>query len=184
MDLPAEGILIIFVAVTVILASMSDIRSQKIPNYLTFPVMVAAFFHYSMTRGIDGAVFSMLGLFSGIALLLLPYLMGGLGAADVKLMGAVGSVVGVKGVVIATLFTALAGGVYALGLLIINRAYAKDLFVRVNSALRTYAVTGRFLHASSGGHIEKPRLRYGVAIAVGTLSYIYFELSGYQLTAL
>ncbi len=54
------------------------------------------------------------GLFLGVAFLLPVYLIGGMGAGDVKLMGAVGSILGPQGVFIAFLYSAIAGGLYAL----------------------------------------------------------------------
>ena len=65
---------------------------------------------------------------TGIALLVLPYIMGGMGAGDVKLMGAVGSFLGAKATLGAFLFIALAGGVYSLAIILIRRDVFKGFF--------------------------------------------------------
>ena len=110
--------LITFIGGIVIMAAITDIRSQRIPNVLTFSTMAFALFCHAEGGGLQGFLFSLAGVAIGIALFILPYLMGGMGAGDVKLLGAVGAVLGPWGVFEAALCTALIGGVYALVLLL------------------------------------------------------------------
>jgi len=53
-------------------------------------------------------------IFLGMGLFIILYLMGGMGAGDVKLIGAVGSMLGPYMVLTAVLCTALIGGICAL----------------------------------------------------------------------
>jgi prepilin peptidase CpaA len=184
MDPSADKFLLSFLSVVLISAAITDMRVRKIPNMLTFSLLMASLVYYGMSDGIRGLYFSAGGCIVGFAIFIIPYFMGRMGAGDVKLMGAVGSVVGAKGAVIAILFTACVGGFQALVLLGMNRKYARDLIMRGRSNLKAFAVTGRIVTVPASENIRKPRLPYGVAIAVGTLSYIYFELSGYQFIAL
>ena len=91
-----------------------DLATQKIPNKLTFPVITIALSFHTATAGFEGLLFSLGGIVVGIALLIVPYLMGGMGAGDAKLMGAVGAIIGAKSVFFTFLFSAIAGGVYAI----------------------------------------------------------------------
>jgi prepilin peptidase CpaA len=104
---------IIFLLLTIILiiASITDLRSQRISNRLTYSTMIFGLAFYSLTSGFSGFLYSIGGLFLGLALLIVFYLVGGMGAGDVKLMAAVGSLLGPQGVFHAFLGTALIGGI-------------------------------------------------------------------------
>ncbi|MCK5507183.1 MAG: prepilin peptidase [Desulfobacterales bacterium] len=171
--------LIIFLSIMLIVAAINDLRFQKIPNLLTYPTMVVALGCHVMMSGLDGLIFSAGGLALGIAVLILPYLMGGMGAGDAKLMGAVGAILGARGVFIAFLFTAIAGGVYALILVLIKRQHFKGFFTRHLITLKTFILTQQFIPIPDDQNKTKPKLCYGIAIALGTLFSVFLEFSGY-----
>ncbi len=101
---------------------------KRSPTFLTLPSIGVGLFYYTLSQGASGFVFSLSGTLLGIGLLIVPYLMGGMGAGDAKLLGSVGAILGPKGVFIAFLFTAIAGGIYAIILLGMNRKYIGTLF--------------------------------------------------------
>jgi prepilin peptidase CpaA len=101
-----NSLLIIFLIVVLVIAALIDIRIRKIPNLLTYQTMAVALCYHSLRNGLDGLIFSAGGLILGVVFFILPYLMGGMGAGDAKLMGAVGAVIGPGGVFIACLLTA------------------------------------------------------------------------------
>ena len=179
MNLSIDVFLIIFLSIILIAAAINDLRFQKIPNLLTYPSMGIALVYYFIMSGPDGLLFSAGGLAMGIAVLILPYLMGGMGAGDAKLMGAVGAVLGAKGVFVAFLFTAIAGGIYALILLLVQRRAFKGFWQRQAAILKTFIFTGQFIPISGDSNEKKPRLCYGIAIALGTLFSVFLEFSGY-----
>ena len=109
-----ETWLITFLLSVLLVAVVYDLMLNKIPNLLTYPTMAFAIIYHGVTKGPAGLIFSAGGLLLGIALLILPYWVGEMGAGDAKLMGAVGAVLGPKGVFIAFLLTALTGGIYAI----------------------------------------------------------------------
>ena len=162
-----------------IVAAIYDLRFQKIPNLLTYPTMAVAFAYNGVTNGLDGLLFTAEGLGLGIAVFILPYLMGGLGAGDAKLMGAVGAITGPRGVFIAFLCAAIVGGAYAVALLAVNRRYLKGFLTRHATTLKTFVFTGQFIPIPATEDEGKPKLCYGVAIALGTLLSILLESSGY-----
>ena len=179
-DFNMDIFLITFLTGVLVVAVIQDLRYQRIPNLLTYPTMVVALVYHSITLGLNGALFSAGGLGLGIAILIVPYLMGGMGAGDAKLMGAVGAVVGAKGVFVAFLFTAIAGGVYALIVLLMNRQYSKGLIARHATTAKTLMFTGQFIPIPDNAEKKKPKLCYGVAIALGTFIYMFLELSGHM----
>ena len=170
--------LVIFLSSMLIIAAIIDVRVRKIPNLLTFPAMIMALTFHSVTGGFKGFVFSAEGLALGIALFLIPYIMGGMGAGDAKMMGAIGAIIGPRGVVIASLFTAVAGGFYALIVFLFNMQYFKNFIQRSALTVKVFAFTKNFIPIPADKSEKKPRLCYGVAIAAGTFSYLILEAYG------
>ena len=76
------------------LACTTDTFKSKIPNLLNACLLVAGITINTMTTGMHGFLLSLSGLALGIALLLLPYIMRGMGAGDVKAFGALGALMG------------------------------------------------------------------------------------------
>ena len=171
--------LIIFLSAVLIVASVNDLRFQKIPDLLTYPVMLIAVGCHVVMNGLNGLLFSVGGLALGIAVFILPYLMGGMGAGDAKLMGAVGAILGAKGVFVAFLFTAIAGGIYALILFMVRRRAFKGFWQRQAATLKTFIFTRQFIPIPGDSNEKKPKLCYGVAIALGTLFSVFLEFSGF-----
>ena len=60
--------------------------------------------------------------------MIIPYFLGKMGAGDAKLLGAVGSIIGAKGVFISFLFSALTGGIYGLLIIILINSKFKGFF--------------------------------------------------------
>jgi prepilin peptidase CpaA len=145
--------------------------------------MAVAVGYHTMVNGLEGFLFSVGGLAVGIAVFFVPYMMGRMGAGDAKLMGASGAIIGSKGVLIAILFTAAAGGGYALILLLVKRQYLKRFINRNITALKTLVSTGQFIPIPENKDEKKPKLCYGLAIALGTFFYIFLKLSGHEWLA-
>jgi prepilin peptidase CpaA len=171
--------LFIWLSTILILAGIQDLRIQKIPNLLTYPTMGIGIVCHSITNGLEGLLFAVSGLAVGIAILILPYIVGGMGAGDAKLLGAAGAILGPKGVLTAFLFSAVIGGVYALALLLYTRSITRGFVERHATTLKTFASTGQFISIPAENE-NKPKLCYGIPIALGTLLYIALKLSGYN----
>lgn len=172
MEWSYNTILIQFAACILVAAMIYDLVYKKIPNVLTFSTMIAALGYHGLVQGVGGFFFSLVGLVLGIAILLVPYQLGGMGAGDVKLLGAVGAVLGPTGVFNAFVLTALAGGIYVLLILVVHHRYTRCLISRFWFMVRAYGKTGQFVYipADDAENRRKPSLCYGVAIGLGTLS--------------
>jgi prepilin peptidase CpaA len=155
-------------AFILLIGSLWDLHSHKIPNWLTFPAATLALVYHTTMNGSSGFLFSLGGIGVGIAILLPFYLKGGMGAGDVKLLGAVGGFLGPKGVFLAFLFTALVGGIYAL-ILMVSHGYLKKTILRYKTILSAFLLTRNFIYIPPPGNERKPRLWYGLAIALGTV---------------
>ena len=172
-----NSLLITFLVIVLVIAALIDFRVQKIPNLLTFPTMILALAFHGVMNGMEGLLFSSGGLILGIAIFILPYLMGGMGAGDAKLMGAVGAVLGSRGVFNAAVFTAIVGGIYALLLLLAHRKVGRSIIIRSATTLKLFATTGHLIQMPETENEEKPKLCYGIAIAAGALFTIWWQLS-------
>jgi prepilin peptidase CpaA len=167
MQLP-ELIPICFLLAVLFVATVHDIRYQKIPNLLTLTSISVSLIYYSCVQGISGFVFSLAGIGVGMAVMLPPYIMGGMGAGDAKLMAAVGGVLGPKGVFIAFLFTGLAGGFYSV-ILLMNSGNLAVSLRRYWLIVKTFLVSRRFTYFPPSEEVKKLRMRYGISISLGTL---------------
>lgn len=76
------------------MAMVTDIRTRKIPNWLTVSGLLSGLVFYGLNQGLPGLQFSIQGFAVGFGLLLLLWMIGGGGGGDVKLMGAVGAWLG------------------------------------------------------------------------------------------
>ena len=173
--------LILLLSSILCISAIVDFRTQKIPNLITFPAMIIALIYHFFFNGLDGLIFSALGLTTGIGLLIIPYMLGGMGAGDAKLMGAVGAILGSKGVFVAFLLTALVGGIYAIILTLLNQKHFKGFFKKQLLTFKLLILTRKFIPDSVEESDKKPKLCYGVAIALGTYIYMGLDLSGYHL---
>ena len=165
-----EMVLDTALVIVLVVAVVVDLRSSRIPNWLTFPAMGFALAAHACLNGVQGTLFSLAGLGAGLGLLLLVYLAGGIGAGDVKLMAAVGAMVGPYGVFSVALLSALAGGLYALG------AMGYQWGVAAAGQRLVYAAYGAVLVGGTAWtrELQLPfKLRYGLAIAGGTLLFVF-----------
>jgi prepilin peptidase CpaA len=112
----SRGHLLIPLALTVWIA-WGDVRTRRIPNYLTLGTAVAGLALNFMTHGLSGLVDGVLGMLLGFACLILPYLWGGMGAGDVKALAALGAWLGPNLTLFLFCYMGIAGGIIAVGYL-------------------------------------------------------------------
>jgi prepilin peptidase CpaA len=151
-------------AVGVLLATVVDIRTRRIPNSLT-AAMAGVGIGFAAV-GISGVslVAAALGFGIGLMLMLPGHVLGATGAGDVKLMAAVGAIVGPAVVVKAFLFTAVAGGVLA----VVVAARRKRLAVTLTGTARMISAPGDACREIQSA-TPASRFAYGPAIAVGSV---------------
>lgn len=168
--------LILILLVILFFILVYDLLYYKIPNYMVLILAGFAFLHMFFAFGAYGLLLSVLGLALGMALLIIPYALGGIAAGDVKLMGAVGAALGPVGVLIAFLYSAVAGGIYALGLMLAGRAGTAPR--RLWNMTLTFLLIRKFMFEGPRHPEDTARICYGVAIAAGTIFYLVLEMTG------
>jgi prepilin peptidase CpaA len=159
--------------VVVGLAAVIDVRTRRIPNVLTLGSALAAIAFHIIVAGTHGVALALSGWAVGVALFLPFFLLRGMGAGDVKLLGAVGAWLGPAEVPQAAVLSILAGGIFGVVVACQHR-YLKQALVNVWSAIGWWRIAG--LAPLDGMTLEDaagPRLAYGTAIAAGTFAAVW-----------
>lgn len=100
-------------------AVISDVRSARIPNALTYGAIIMGIALNTVLGGAHGAAMALEGMAAGAGLLLLPFILGGMGGGDVKLMAAVGAMMGPLFALVTFLVGAIVGGLVAVARLFV-----------------------------------------------------------------
>lgn len=143
--------------------ALLDIRTRRIPNWLTASALGLGVLVNAWQAGVTGGLTALTGAALGFAILLPFYLMHTMGAGDVKLLAGVGALVGPQVLVSVVVYGALVGGLIA-AVMLANRG---RLMLALNEML-----VERTLPSRSG--MTAP---YGVAIASGV--YLSVFLPGF-----
>ena len=159
MDLSVYWTLLVIAVVLV--AAVTDFLWQKIPNLLTFPSMLIGMSGHTLANGWEGLQMSLLGLAVGSGTLIGFYILGGMAAGDVKLLGAVGSIIGPQDVFLVFLMTAILGGVYSIGVMV-GLFGARGMAQRVTGIFQTWFLTKDLSFAFASPSKKQPKLRYGL----------------------
>lgn len=172
---------IIILIPTILFASYFDLKIKKIPNLLTFPVILLSLLSTTIVGGFKGLQFSILGFLFGMAVFFIPFAFRLIGGGDVKLMGAIGALMGWRFSVSAVIYGSLVGGILAILLIIFNKRLL-HLFRKISWVILTpiykflYLKTGKEIYYKKFQFIDnkninrkKEYIPYGVAISIGTL---------------
>lgn len=167
-------ILQLLVAAVALVAGVYDILYRRIPNWLVLPALLVAFLLNGFLYLGDGLLRSALGM--GLALLIyFPlYLLRGMGAGDVKLMAALGALVGPANWLFIFIVSALLGGILAVLLTLARGRFRKTMrnvgFMLWEMAhLRPPHLRSEELDIKSPKAVKLP---HGGVIALGCLAYL------------
>jgi prepilin peptidase CpaA len=176
-----ETFLVLPLTIGLIIAALRDLKTRKIPNLITYPMMLFGLVFHGVGSGFAGLGFSAGGLIVGICVFLIPYITGGMGAGDAKLMGGAGAILGTTGVIVSAVFSVLIGLVYAIILLLIHRDYGCSFLKRSWITLETFLFTQQWIPIPPGEEEEQPVLCYALPIALGTLYTVFLKITGSNL---
>jgi prepilin peptidase CpaA len=159
-----DPIVIAAVAVGGGASALVDLRSRRVPNPLTIGIaltgVVLALLHLTSVS----LPAALAGFAVGLVLMLPGNIVGATGAGDVKLFAAIGTLLGPKGIFLAFVYTAIAGGVMAVCVALTRRRLGLTM-ARTAALVRTGgANVAQIEHVSANN-----RFAYAPAIAVGTL---------------
>lgn len=150
-------------------ATVSDLRTRRIPNSLTASTALAGLIAAAAGVTPVPLAAAIAAVLVGFALMLPGYALGATGAGDVKLMAAFGAWLGPDVVVIAFLFTAVAGGALAVAVAI-ARGRVRPMLEGTARLAAGPSQARAFCSGRDGSH----RFAYGPAIAVGAAAAVWW----------
>ena len=169
--------------ILLVIASVNDFRTHKIPNWLTAGgIIFALIYNAAVPFSRDyGFLWALGGLFIGFVVMLPCYALRIMGAGDVKLMAMVGAFIGVTDTLHAVIYSFIAGGIAALAFALYNKALVRMLGNVKNVAqMMMLSAIGGFrpdVQIEAGKSVGK--LPYGICISIGTVAYVVAKQIGY-----
>jgi prepilin peptidase CpaA len=162
-----------FLSAVLVVAAAIDGWKLKVPNWITYPLVVSGWIYSTACFGWEGLAWSLVGTVVGLLLLLPAYAIGGMGAGDVKLLAGVGAWMWGTTTLYAFCVSAVVGGAIALAMILWRRDWYHHTYqfwtivneileVRDPNALSTIA---------AGRKKTMLLLPYGIPIAIGSIAY-------------
>jgi prepilin peptidase CpaA len=173
---PAPGIEYVLV-LAVLVATVTDLRARRIPNWLTVSTLLLGFVLNALLAypsPLDGVWLAAKGFGLAFALNLVMYMLHMTGAGDVKLLAAVGAMVGVSDFIGIFILTALIGGVLAVILMLLKgrvRQTLWNLCYMVSELMKGHAphLTREQLDVGSSKALRLPG---AVRICLGVVAFL------------
>ena len=168
-----------FVTVTLIVAAVIDGLQLKVPNWLTFPMIISGWVYSSTFAGYpwwEGLLYSLLGTMVGLLLLLPAYAIGGMGAGDVKLLAGVGAWVWGTVTFYAFAVSAVVGGVLAVLMVLWGKTWSKhqNQFWMILGEIMAVKDPNKLATIAAERKSSMMLLPYGIPIAIGSIAYFAF----------
>ena len=182
---------VLVVCTGMLAAAIIDWWKFKVPNKLTFPLILSGWAlglanNFGLDAGQGGIGAALTGTALGLALLLPIYAIGGMGAGDVKMQMGFGSWIGaffgmspgLWTIFMAFCIAVILGGFIALGMIMIRGQYRTNL-------ANTREIVGDLFTSSGVGDVaekaakRKPRLHllpYGIPLCLGFVGYLLYVL--------
>ena len=169
-----ERLTLLILVVLLVAATVTDFKHRKIPNWITFPgFFLGIFLTAAYTNGTvtSSLVHSLLGATVALVLWLPVHVLGKFGARDVMLLAMAGTFLGPVGILWASLWTLIAGGLLAVGVLVAEHG-ARNIFYRAVGSIAVQPGSGATDGATAAAGentVIKTSMPYAAAIAAGSL---------------
>lgn len=162
----------------ILLASWIDFSQKRVPNWLNLTLILSGFAVQAAFHGWAGVGTGFFGMLTGFGLLILPWMMNGMGAGDVKLMAAIGVWLGPKLTLYSFALGAMIGGLAAIVMILSTgrlRMACANLNVILAKCTNPQTMFTEFGSAKSFG-ISSQLLPYGVPLTGGTLLVLAMQV--------
>ncbi|MCE9546741.1 MAG: A24 family peptidase [Planctomycetia bacterium] len=160
------------------IAAVTDIWKYRVYNVLTIPLLISGLAYHGLAAGGQGIGPSLLGALFGFGVLIVPHLLGLMGAGDVKLMAGVGAWLGLQGTVVAFVVSALVAGLVAVAMIIVRGKFRESwltlkLIVQRFAAMGVHVGKDDLAETLSTGADRRVRvIPFGAMVPVGVLGTI------------
>lgn len=167
------------VSIVLIVAAVIDGIKLKVPNWITFPMIISGWLYSMVAYGMAGdgwyvgLGWSLAGTAVGLILLLPAYAVGGMGAGDVKLLAGVGAWVHCLTTFNAFCVSVVVGAIMAV-VMVVARGGIKKHTTQFWMILNEFTTIRNPETLAEIAAERKPRmllLPYGIPICIGTIAY-------------
>ncbi|MFN0198972.1 MAG: prepilin peptidase [Planctomycetaceae bacterium] len=164
------------VCALLIWAAIIDGKQLRVPNWLTYPMVISGWIFGISVGGWAGLGASLMGTAVGLLTLLPLYSVGGMGAGDVKLMAGMGAWLGVRITFYAFCVSVVVGAVMAVAMVLYHRKWSHHAanFLMILSEWKEVKNPKELAAIAAE---RKPRmmlLPYGIPICIGSIAYFTF----------
>lgn len=174
-----SGVKYIELFLLIVLSVRTDYKLYKIKNYIIFPFLVIGIITNLISSQVNGFFDSIFGIIVPVIVLMILFILRMLGAGDIKLFSAIGSIMGLTFVIKTMILSFLAGGVISLILILIRKngiVRIKYLISYLKLCIMTFSIQSytEFDDKSDGA-----KFRFSYAIMLGTilnLVFIYYKI--------
>jgi prepilin peptidase CpaA len=178
----STAIPVFVVLVASLIAAATDVWKFKVYNALTLPLLASGLLYHGFRGELAD---SLLGVLFGFAALIVLYVIGGMGAGDVKLMAAVGAWLGMPLTFYVFMAASLAAGLYAIGLVVWTGRVGETV-VNLHIMWLRLASVGRYLGTEDQIENEVRRtdrrrriIPFAAMIAIGLIAtLLWFQSVG------
>lgn len=158
----------------ILYASWIDYAERRVPNWLNVTILLAGLAAQTMYFGVGGLGWGFAGAAVGFGVLIVPWMMHGMGAGDVKLMAAIGAWLGPWLTLWSFAAGAIIGGVVAV-IMIVSTGRAVHAITNmqtIRTKLRRWDTAfGEYGGARTFGNTSQ-LLPYGVPLTAGTIGVL------------
>ena len=165
----------------ILLASWIDYSQRRVPNWLNLALILTGFAVQGMFFGLSGLSMGFWGMLTGFSLLIVPWLMRGMGAGDVKLMAAIGVWLGAGLTFYSFCLGVMIGGVMAVAMILSSgrlKAACNNMGVIMAKCSSPKTMFSDYGSVKSFGKSTQ-LLPYGVPLTMGTLIVLFNEMFGW-----
>ncbi|MBL4821893.1 MAG: prepilin peptidase [Gammaproteobacteria bacterium] len=178
MDSWAQFTPVVVATAVLIPSAFQDIRSRRIPNLLSLGGFVVGCVANGVMTGWAGAGTAFAAGFLVLALMFPFFVVGWMGAGDVKLIGAVGAICGSISLALIALIAIVSIGALMSLVVLAWRKGLKDYLQRLFVAFSLTLMARRLHYLSSAESASSGELPYAVAIASGAIAVLLASAFG------
>lgn len=173
------------VSITMIVAAWIDGKELRVPNSITFPMILTGWIYCTIvgaqTGGVTGAFtglgWSLLGTVVGLLTLLPLYAVGGMGAGDVKLMAGVGAWLGSTITWWCFVNTALLGAFMSVVMVYRQKSFEKHSvnFLVILNEWFSVKNPEKLAELATERKPNMLLLPYGIPMTIGSIAYFFYD---------
>ncbi len=160
----------IITCILLVLALVSDLQSCRIRNTITYGFMLVGTAANITEEGFSGLLFSLQGIILPVLLLMIFYIMRAIGAGDLKLISAVGAVMGAGFAVYAAVCSFIFGGIIAAGIILFRHNGMERLKYFITYIKSCILSMELLQYMDFNDKQNSGRFHFSIAIASGTVA--------------